>query len=121
MPVRAASTLPRAWRTEVRKYASVEIWLHSTALAVFSDHKVGILKDGKEPMCWLQPQVLLGASGARERFLAFRGNTLPGVYGAGAFQTLVNRDLIRPAEKLFIVGGGNVGPDCRLPRLAGRH
>jgi sarcosine oxidase, subunit alpha len=59
--------------------------------------------------CWSSPQVVLVAAGARERFLAFRGNTLPGVYGAGAFQTLVNRDLIRPAEKLFIVGGGNVG------------
>jgi Fe-S-cluster-containing hydrogenase component 2/bacterioferritin-associated ferredoxin len=41
--------------------------------------------------------------------LSFPGNTLPGVYGAGAFQTLVNRDLVRPSEKLFIVGGGNVG------------
>jgi ferredoxin len=34
---------------------------------------------------------------------------LPGVYGAGAFQTLVNRDLVRPTERLFTVGGGNVG------------
>ncbi len=41
--------------------------------------------------------------------MAFRGNTLPGVYGAGAFQTLVNRDLVAAAERLFIVGGGNVG------------
>ncbi len=37
------------------------------------------------------------------------GADLPGVYGAGAFQTLVNRDLIRCAERLFIIGGGNVG------------
>ena len=93
---------------EVRKWDMVEVWTHSTALAVFSDQKVGILKDGKEYIL-VKPQVILVASGARERFLAFRGNTLPGVYGAGAFQTLVNRDLIRPAEKLFIVGGGNVG------------
>ena len=93
---------------EVRKHASVDIWLHSTALAVFSNKKVGILKDGKKYIL-VKPGVILCASGARERFLAFRGNTLPGVYGAGAFQTLVNRDLIRPAEKLFIVGGGNVG------------
>ncbi len=93
---------------EVRKYPSVDLWLHSTALAVFSDQKVGILKEGQQYVL-VHPQVILVASGARERFLAFRGNTLPGVYGAGAFQTLVNRDLIRPAEKLFIVGGGNVG------------
>ncbi|MFX1460815.1 MAG: (2Fe-2S)-binding protein, partial [Promethearchaeota archaeon] len=47
--------------------------------------------------------------GAREKMLVFPGNTLPGVYGAGAFQTLVNRDLVKSANKIFIVGGGNVG------------
>ncbi len=93
---------------EVREYDTVDIWPHSTALAVFSDKKVGILKEGNTYVL-VVPEVILVATGARERFLAFRGNTLPGVYGAGAFQTLVNRDLIRPAEKLFIVGGGNVG------------
>ncbi|MEA5079767.1 MAG: FAD-dependent oxidoreductase [Anaerolineaceae bacterium] len=93
---------------ELCKYPSIEIWPRSTALAVFSDKKVGILKSGMEYVL-LEPDVLLVASGAREKFLAFKGNTLPGVYGAGAFQTLVNRDLVRPAEKLFIVGGGNVG------------
>ncbi|MHB0989417.1 MAG: FAD-dependent oxidoreductase [Bellilinea sp.] len=89
-------------------HSSVEIWLNSTCLAVFSDKKVGILKEGHE-YAVIEPEVLLVASGAREKFLAFNGNALPGVYGAGAFQTLVNRDLVRPAEKLFIVGGGNVG------------
>ena len=93
---------------EVRQYPCVEIWLQSTALAVFSDQKVGILKNNREYVL-VKPQVVLVATGARENFLAFKGNTLPGVYGAGAFQTLVNRDLVRPAEKLFIVGGGNVG------------
>lgn len=93
---------------ELRQQPVVNIWLNSTALAVFSDHKVGILKDGKEYVL-VQPKTILVASGAREKFLAFKGNTLPGVFGAGAFQTLVNRDLVRPAEKVFIVGGGNVG------------
>jgi len=93
---------------DLRAYPSIEIWLSSTALAVFSDQKVGVLYHGHEYVI-VKPKVLLVASGAREKFLAFKGNTLPGVYGAGAFQTLVNRDLVRPAEKLFIVGGGNVG------------
>ncbi len=93
---------------EVKNYPSVQIWTKSTCLAVFSDKKVGVLRDGKKYIL-IQPQVVLVASGAREKFIGFRGNTLPGVYGAGAFQTLVNRDLVRPAEKLFIVGGGNVG------------
>ena len=93
---------------QVRGFDTVQIWLNSTALAVFSDQKVGILRDGKEYVL-VTPEVLLVAAGAREKSLAFKGNTLPGVYGAGAFQTLVNRDLVRPAERLFIVGGGNVG------------
>lgn len=93
---------------QVRELPSVKIWLESTALAVFSDQKVGVLRNKSEYVL-IKPKALLVASGAREKFLAFKGNTLPGIYGAGAFQTLVNRDLVRPAEKLFIVGGGNVG------------
>ncbi len=93
---------------EVRNYTSNEIWLNSTALAVFSDHKIGVLKNGTEYVL-VEPEVLLVTTGAREKSLVFRGNTLPGVYGAGAFQTLVNRDLVKAADRLFIVGGGNVG------------
>ena len=93
---------------QMREYPTLAIWLKSTALAVFSDQKVGVLKDNNEYVL-IKPEVLFVASGAREKSLAFAGNTLPGVYGAGAFQTLVNRDLIKPSEKLFIVGGGNVG------------
>ena len=93
---------------EVRSFPSVRIRLQSAALAVFSDQKVGVLVEGRRYVL-VRPEVLLVASGAREKNLAFSGNTLPGVYGAGAFQTLVNRDLVRPTEKLFIVGGGNVG------------
>jgi NADPH-dependent 2,4-dienoyl-CoA reductase/sulfur reductase-like enzyme/NAD-dependent dihydropyrimidine dehydrogenase PreA subunit/bacterioferritin-associated ferredoxin len=94
--------------SQVRSFDTIRIWLNSTALAVFSDQKVGLLRDG-ERYVLVTPQVLLVAAGAREKSLAFKGNTLPGVYGAGAFQTLVNRDLVKAAEKLFIVGGGNVG------------
>lgn len=93
---------------EVRSYPSIEVWLDSVALAVFSDGWLGILRGGQEYVL-VQPKVLLVAAGAREKSLLFKGNTLPGVYGAGAFQTLVNRELVRAADRLFIVGGGNVG------------
>ena len=94
--------------TELRTYPSVRVWIQSAALAVFSDKKVGILAEGKRYVL-VTPEILLVTAGAREKSLAFQGNTLPGVYGAGAFQTLVNRDLVRSSERLFIVGGGNVG------------
>jgi sarcosine oxidase, subunit alpha len=92
---------------QVAKLSSIEIWLNSTALFVFSDKKVGILKDGVYKI--VSAIVILNAAGAREKFLRFTGNTLAGIYGAGAFQTLVNRDLVKPTERLFIIGGGNVG------------
>lgn len=86
---------------------NVDIWLNSTAVGVFRDKRVGVVRDGTYLL--VEPKITLLATGARERTLAFPGSDLPGVYGAGAFQTLVNRDLIRPADRLFIVGGGNVG------------
>jgi sarcosine oxidase, subunit alpha len=86
----------------------VDVWLGSTVLGVYSDGVVGVLReDGRYVQ--VRPEELLVAAGARERSLTFIGNTLPGVYGAGAFQTLVNRDLVKAADRLFIVGGGNVG------------
>jgi len=92
---------------EIATYSSVDIWLNSTAVFVFSDKKVGVLKDGVYKI--VQPKRILNAAGAREKFLRFPGNNLAGIYGAGAFQTLVNRDLVRPTQRLFIIGGGNVG------------
>ncbi|HEX6976409.1 MAG TPA: 2Fe-2S iron-sulfur cluster-binding protein, partial [Vicinamibacterales bacterium] len=93
---------------EVRGFENVSVWLNSTVLSVFSDRRVGVLRDNRQ-YAIVRPDILLVAAGAREKSLVFPGNTLPGVYGAGAFQTLVNRDLVRPAERLFIIGGGNVG------------
>jgi NADPH-dependent 2,4-dienoyl-CoA reductase/sulfur reductase-like enzyme len=93
--------------SELTQYESVKTWLNSTALFVFSDKKVGIIKDGVYQL--VSPIRILNAAGAREKFLRFPGNKLARIYGAGAFQTLVNRDLVRPTKRLFIVGGGNVG------------
>ena len=92
---------------KVMQNKNIDVWINSTALYVFKDKKVGIIKDGVYKI--VKPKIILNAAGAREKFLRFKGNTLSGIYGAGAFQTLVNRDLVKPTERLFIVGGGNVG------------
>lgn len=92
----------------VQSFSNVQVWLNSVCLAVFSDGYAGILRNNKEYVL-VKPSQILIATGAREKMLVFPGNTLPGVYGAGAFQTLVNRDLVKAAKEVFIVGGGNVG------------
>ena len=85
----------------------IDVWTNSPVAGVFVDGLIGVVKDGRYTL--IKPERTLVTTGAREKTLAFPGCDLPGVYGAGAFQTLVNRDLIKPTDKLFIVGGGNVG------------
>ena len=92
---------------DVTALDSVELWPSSTAVGIFGDGRVGVVTpDGYR---LVSCGSLLVALGAREKSLSFPGCDLPGVYGAGAFQTLVNRDLIRSSDKLFVLGGGNVG------------
>jgi len=54
------------------------------------------------------PAVIV-ATGASERMIPFPNNDLPGVYGAGAVQTLVNIYGVRPGSRVLMVGAGNVG------------
>lgn len=49
------------------------------------------------------------ATGASENMVPFDGWTLPGVIGAGAAQTLMNLQGIRPGKKILMLGSGNVG------------
>ncbi len=92
---------------QVGRLDSVSIMLDTTAVGAFCDSRVGLYNHNGYTL--VKPEIVLVACGAREKTLAFPGCDLPGVYGAGAFQTLLNRDLIYPTDRLFIVGGGNVG------------
>jgi len=97
----------RKLAAEVASYPNITVWVNSTVLFAFIDKKVGVLRDG---VYWLvKPDAILNAAGAREKLLRFHNNNLVGIYGAGAFQTLANRDLVRPSKRLFVIGGGNVG------------
>ena len=82
----------------VAEFNNIDVWLETTAVGIFEDRSVGIWRVDKDLYVLVKPSILLVATGARERSLPFKGNTLPGVYGAGAFQTLVNRDLVKPAR-----------------------
>ena len=49
------------------------------------------------------------ATGAYERTLVFENNDLPGVYGAGGVQTVMNTYAVKPGMRALVVGSGNVG------------
>jgi sarcosine oxidase subunit alpha len=92
---------------QVAELPTVQVWADSTAIGVFLDKKVGVVTPTGYRL--VEFDVLLVALGAREKSLSFPGCDLPGVYGAGAFQTLVNRDQVKACSRLFVLGGGNVG------------
>ncbi|MEI6387679.1 MAG: FAD-dependent oxidoreductase [Spirochaetota bacterium] len=93
---------------ELRSTPNVRVLANSPVVGIYKDRKAGIYLDYKS-YALVEFRALLVAAGAREKSILFPGNDLPGVFGAGAFQTLVNRDFVRPSKKVLIVGSGNVG------------
>jgi len=85
----------------------IELWTDSTVLAIYEDGVVTVEHEGKHTK--VKPDRLIIATGAAEKFLSFPGNDLPGVYGAGAVQTLMNVDGVKPAKRVLMVGAGNIG------------
>ncbi|MDX9783865.1 MAG: FAD-dependent oxidoreductase, partial [Spirochaetia bacterium] len=93
---------------KLKKLPTVNILKNSPVVAIFKDRKAGVYKDYTSYLL-VEFTALVVASGAREKNLLFPGNDLPGVFGAGAFQTLVNRDLVAVSKRIIVVGSGNVG------------
>ncbi len=92
--------------------AGVEIWLKSTVIGIFPGNKVAIQKDpgdGRKEMVTVLAQKIIIATGASENVVRFKGWTIPGVMGAGAAQTMVNVNHVRPGKKIVMLGSGNVG------------
>ncbi|MCR4422511.1 MAG: FAD-dependent oxidoreductase [Exilispira sp.] len=86
---------------------NIKIFTDTYFIGGFEDSKVGLF-NGKNYYIVKTKSAIL-ATGAREKYLTFKNNHLPGIFGAGAFQTLLNRDLVVGFDKIFIVGAGNVG------------
>ncbi len=90
----------------------VEIWLKSTVIGVFPGNKVAIQKlddDGGRQMITLKAKKVIIATGASENVIRFKGCTMPGVMGAGAAQTMINVNHVKPGRRIVMVGSGNVG------------
>ncbi len=100
--------IARKLEEEARRLPSVSLLSSAPVVGLYKDRKAGIFLNF-ESYVIVEFTALIVAAGAREKALQFPGWDLPGVIGAGAFQTLVNRDLVKAYEKIMIVGSGNVG------------
>ena len=81
---------------------------HTIALGIYEDGFVGAVRNDTQYLRILPKKIII-ATGAFENMLPFPGCDLPGVYGAGGFQTLMNQSGVLPGKRLLMVGAGNIG------------
>ena len=92
---------------EVKKNPRVEVMPGATVIGIYEDGLV--LAEHNEGIIKINPKRIIVTTGASEEFLPFPGNDLPGIYGAGAVQTLMNVDGIVPGNRVLMVGASNIG------------
>ena len=87
----------------------VEINCNSTVTGCYPEDGVYTVMEGEENYYRVKAKKAVVATGAQERMIPFPNNDLPGVYGAGAVQTLMNVYGVVPGKKVVMVGAGNIG------------
>ncbi|XMB86544.1 NAD(P)/FAD-dependent oxidoreductase [Mycoplasmatota bacterium WC44] len=85
----------------------IEIYTDSTVLGIYEEKVMTILKG--DDYLKVKSDAIIVATGASEKVLAFPNNDLPGIYGAGAVQTLMNVYGVKPGDRVIMVGAGNIG------------
>ncbi len=94
---------------EIEKLSGkIDYLLNTSAVAVYGTKLFLCMKD-EEQLYEIVPDYVLITVGAQEKYLPFLNNDLPGVYGAGAVQTLMNVYGVIPGQKVLMVGAGNIG------------
>lgn len=87
--------------------AGVDVTLNATVMGLYDQHEITV-RVGDE-VKHVRGDKIIVATGAAENMVTFKGWTLPGVIGAGAAQTMMNLNKVKPGEKILMLGTGNVG------------
>ena len=99
---------------QVNSFKNIKYMLETTIIGCYNgekNHKLIAVKRQRDGdlLFEINCKCVIFSCGAMENMLAFPGNDLPGVYGAGGVQTLMNVYGVKPGNKVLMVGAGNVG------------
>ena len=99
---------------QANSYKNIKSLLETTVIGCYNEkknHKLISVKrhKGGDQLLEINCKSVIFACGAMENMLAFPGNDIPGVYGAGGVQTLMNVYGVKPGKQVLMVGAGNVG------------
>ncbi|AFL95565.1 hypothetical protein CL1_1366 [Thermococcus cleftensis] len=103
--------IARILEGEARKRKNIKIFLETSAVGIFQDgdEKLVLAVKNNRELIEFRGRAVIVATGAMEKMIPFENNDLPGIYGAGAIQTLMNTYGVKPGDRVLIVGAGNVG------------
>lgn len=94
----------------IKEYDNVEVIANATVTGYYEDEVITIVQGvNGDILKKLKANRIILATGASENMLPFVNNDLPGVYGAGAVQTLMNLYGVVPGNNILMVGAGNIG------------
>lgn len=97
-------------KEEIASYGDrVSVMLNTTINGYYPAEKVLMATIGEEECFRVSAKKIVVATGAQERLIPFPNNDIPGVYGAGAVQTLMNVYGVVPGKRVLMVGAGNIG------------
>lgn len=99
--------IPSIFLEQILSMPNVTVMWETNASGYYEDGTLA-LENGRN-FYKIKPKRLIIATGAGEKSLAFENNDLPGVYGAGAVQTLMNVHGVEPGKRVLMVGSGNIG------------
>jgi len=83
----------------------IDQYINSFIIGIYPGNEILIEKDNKEAAS-IKYDILLFATGAREKYLPFKGWTLPGVYSNGMLQVMMKSSGILPSKKILLGGTG---------------
>jgi len=98
----------KALAAQVSGNANTDVWLDSTVIGYYREDGI-LLVERPQGLATVKADRIILATGASEKALAFPNNDLPGVYGAGAVQTLMNVHGVLPGQRAVMIGAGNIG------------
>ncbi len=95
---------------DIKEYDNIEEIANATVTGYHEDEVITIVQGvNGDILKRLKAKRIIVATGASENMLPFVNNDLPGVYGAGAVQTLMNLYGVVPGNKILMIGAGNIG------------
>lgn len=94
---------------EVKQGGNISIMLETVASGYYPEENFILALEKEKTLHRIYFKKVILATGASEKALLFEGNDLPGIYGAGAVQTLMNMYGVLPGKDIVMVGSGNIG------------